>query len=73
MVKSIVMTTNSPVSLQSSNELDVSTDGASTTDYHDASNESYSKASMQRQPLVLLCSRDAIRLYDLNRTVEVTV
>ncbi|KAG6501814.1 hypothetical protein ZIOFF_041698 [Zingiber officinale] len=45
-------------------------DGAQTTDYQDASNESYSKVSMQRQPLILLCSRDAIRLYDLNHTVE---
>lgn len=67
------MTTNSPVSLQLANELDVLSDGAWTTDYQDSSNESYSKVSMQRQPLVLLCSRDAIRLYDLNHTVEVTV
>ncbi|WOL07246.1 hypothetical protein Cni_G15985 [Canna indica] len=50
--------------------LDASPDGVWLPDCEDISRESSSKQSMQKQPLILLCSEKAIRLYSLSHVVQ---
>ncbi|KAJ8505231.1 hypothetical protein OPV22_006117 [Ensete ventricosum] len=50
--------------------LDASPNGVWTSDYVDTSKQSYSKQLMQKQPLVLICSENAIRLYALIHVLQ---
>ncbi|CAL9101764.1 unnamed protein product [Musa acuminata var. zebrina] len=50
--------------------LDASPNGVCTSDCVDTSKQSYSKQLMQKQPLVLICSENAIRLYALSHVLQ---
>ncbi|URE00355.1 WD40 [Musa troglodytarum] len=52
--------------------LDASPNGVWTSDCVDTIKQSYSKQLMQKQPLVLICSENAIRLYALSHVLQGT-